>query len=401
MIRMQDKPKDDVLLYGARPIGFVKGPKEIETIEIATRNGIVVQVGESLDRCSYSTIIDARGKYVSPGWIDLHTHICDLSHIAVSPSDIGPINGVTTLVDAGSVGESVFEGFYKYIIKNSAFPIRAFLNIGSHSTADYNQANINMLETMHCVKRYPEAIVGIKIMASKRYIKDSGLNSLRAAKRLAVDLGLPVMVHVAEPPPFIEEVVDLLQAGDIVTHCYHGKVGNGVRFAVKRVLSSYRQAQEKGILLDVAHGESSFSLESARVALSYGIKPFSISTDLHAGNINGPVWSLATVMSKLLACGLSLDEVVRMVTANPATIVGSDDYGVLEEGVKPNITVFDIQEGCFMFSDAAAPNDMLSGNDQKFQETFSGKHMIVPEHSLIGNLYQKAAPRGIEENRCG
>jgi dihydroorotase len=386
-------------LRGGTPIGFRDLEPGCNLLDVGIKGGRIAKVGKSLDPAAYSCIVDIEGKYISPGWIDLHTHVYDVSHLGLNPAIIGPSAGVTTLVDAGSAGEEMFHGFYKYVMERSPFPIYAFLNIGSYAHLDYGYANINMLKAMRCVEKHPDVIKGIKIMASRRYLRDFGLHPLRAAKRLAIDLNLPLMVHIAEPPAFLEEMMDLLGMGDIITHCYHGKIGNSVRYGQKRVLALYHAAVDKGVLLDVGHGESSFSVESARLAIAQGLKPFSISTDLHGANIDGPVWSLAAVMSKMLACGLSLEEVVRMVTLNPGRVVASSEYGVLQVGAPVNITVFDVEKGCFEFSDSGAPDDMTSGGDPSHQTRFNGTRFVRPFCAIVGDHKSESTPRGIKDNR--
>lgn len=390
-----------VLLRGGHPIGFKDVEQPQQPVDIGIKNGRIAAIGESLDPGPYERTIDIRGQNVSPGWIDLHTHVYEMTEIALAPGRIGLSDGVTTVVDAGSAGEAMFYGMYEHTIKNNPFPIYAFLNIGSYAHLNYGHEHINLLKVTRCVEAHRDVIKGIKIMASRLYLKNAGLHPLRAAKRLAVDLGLPLMVHIAEPPVFLEEMVEnLLTKGDIITHCYHGKVGNSVRYGKTRILTLYREALDKGVRLDVGHGQSSFSVESALLAIEYGLKPFSISTDLHAGNINGPVWSMSTVMSKMLACGLSLDEVIQMSTINPGGVVASAEYGELQVGALANLTVFDIEEGCFEFTDSAAPDDFTNGGDPCYQTRFRGTRFVCPRYAIIGTYEQEASPRGIEENRC-
>jgi dihydroorotase len=220
-----------------------------------------------------------------------------------------------------------------------------------------------------------------------------------AAKRLAVDLNLPLMVHIGEPPVYVDELIgNILDSGDIITHCFTGKAGNSLRSSPSRVIALYREAHEKGILLDIGHGVASFSFESAQGAIEQGIKPHTISTDLHALSLNGPVWSLATVMSKMLVCGLSLPEVVEMVTLNPATILGKSDYGSLERGATANFTIFDLAEGRFSFSDASEETDAGESNESSWVR-FQGDRFVKPRYVLLGPKLIETKTAGFEENQ--
>ena len=288
-------------------------------------------------------------------------------------------------MDAGTVGEATIDGLKAVIADQPNFSIYGFLNIGSYGCMCYSSEKINMWESFDCINRNKPIIKGIKVMASKAYIKDYGRHPLVAAKRLASDLGLPTMVHIGEPPVFIEDLVDgLLEEGDIITHCFHGKIGNSVRYSPLRMLSLFGAARERGILLDVAHGASSFSYESASLSIKEGIKPDTISTDLHSQSFEGPVWSLACVMSKMLSCGLSLEDVISMVTANPAKVVGETEYAALEEGKEANFSVFRLVSGKYDFHDSASPSDAIDGRNPKFQVHFPGNTCFLPVLSVVG-----------------
>ena len=364
-------------------------------------SGMIAKIGTDLDSKDWDTSLNLKGSYVSPGWIDLHTHIYEASSLGIEPDSIGPETGVTTLVDAGTSGEATFAGLRKYVIEKKNYTIRAILNINSLGIGGMcNHENIDLLRSTARVEENKEHIRGIKVLASKKFVGNSWVLSVTAAKRLAVDMNLPLMVHLGQPPVYLEELVyGILDSGDIVTHCFHGKVGNSVRSSASRIIALYRNAVEKGILLDVGHGVSSFSIESARGAIEQGIKPHTISSDLHAQNINGPVWSLAVVMSKMLACNLTLEEVVEMVTLNPATILGETDYGSLEAGARANFTVFDLEKGEFLFTDSGAVDDITRGSDPKYQTQFPGAAFIKPRFVYYNGTFSKATARGLEENR--
>ena len=391
--------KESVLLKGATLIGFADRNVCGKSLDVAIgADGRVAATGNLVQE-DWDNVFDVQSCYLSPGWIDLHTHVYKVGRAGLDPTLIGPLYGVAGLVDAGSAGEATFAGLKEYVVDPADFPIRVFLNIGSFGSVSYEHESIDLSKTSERVEQNRDVIRGIKVLASKRYIKGCWIHPVVAAKRLAFDLDLPLMVHVAEPPVYLEELVnDILGSGDIITHCFHGKVGNSVRSSPSRVIALYRQAVEKGILLDVAHGAASFSFESARVAIEQGVKPATISTDLHQGNINGPVWSLATVMSKMLACGLDLQEVVEMVAINPATILGEVSHGSLEPGAKASFTVFDVKKGDFTFSDSGARDDYTSGSDISSQNMFPGDVFVRPQHTCLGNSVIKARAYGLKQN---
>ena len=381
------------LIRNARTIGFGAGVRDGRVIDIRVDPaGLVEEFGESrgesrADASAAARIIDVAGNYISPGWMDIHAHVFEAVRAGTDPENVGPKTGVTCVVDAGSAGEASFEGFRRYVIDKARFPIYAFLNIGSAGVGHYTNDSINLLRTYERVTANGDRIRGIKVLASRRYIGDEWVLPVVAAKRIAVDLGVPVMAHIAEPPVYIEEVVDLLGPGDIITHCFHGKIGNSIRFGEDRVSALYRRALENGVSLDVAHGAASFSIESAQRAIAGGIKPSIISTDLHSGNLGGPVGSLSAVMSKMIACGLTVEEVVEKVTLSPARALDLS-RGTLEVGEPADFTIFAVDSGDFTFYDAGAPDDNTSGSAPLFQKSFPGESIIRPLFAVFRGIVE-------------
>jgi len=390
-----------ILLKGVVPIGFANRDVNGKALDVAINsNGTVAVMGEKLGPDDCENCLDLKGGYISPGWIDLHTHVFEVGRYGIDPDLAGPENGVTTIVDAGTAGEATFKGFRKYVINRKSYSIAAFLNVASFGiTGAYSSEVINHSSSITCVEENRDVIKGIKVLASKRYVKEGWIYPVMAAKRLAVDLHLPLMVHIGEPPVYIDELIgNILDSGDVITHCFTGKAGNSLRGSPSRVMALYREALEKGILLDIGHGMASFSFESAQGALEQGIKPHTISTDLHALSLNGPAWSLATVMSKMLACGLSLEEVVEMVALNPATILDKGNYGTLERGAVADFTVFDLEEGSYSFTDASEDTDAGVSGESSWTR-FRGDRYIKPRYALLGNTLTKAKTAGFEENQ--
>ena len=372
------------VIRGVRPIGFISGDPGMERVDVSvSAEGTIASVEPSRGG-SEKRGIDAQGCLMSPGWVDLHTHVYEAAAAGIDPERIGPRHGVAEVVDVGSAGEATFAGFRRYVLEQSTFPVVSFLNIGSSGIEPYTPEAINPARTAQCVEANRAYIRGIKALGSKKYIGSNWVHPVAAAKRLAVDLGLPVMVHVAEPPVYLEELVDILGEGDVITHCFHGKVGNSVRSSPSRVLPLYHRAHDKGILLDVGHGAASFSVEAASAAIAAGVKPDVVSTDLHSGNIDGPVWSLALTASKMLACGLALEEVIPSITTAPAEVIGESEYGSLEVGAPACFTVFDLESGSYEFLDTGAPDDATSGSDPSCQLTFAGEGLLRPRWCVLG-----------------
>ncbi|MGW9127983.1 amidohydrolase/deacetylase family metallohydrolase [Paenibacillus chitinolyticus] len=298
----------------------------------------VVEAGQTLD---------ASGSYVSPGFIDIHTHIYEgVPAMGVAPDRVGIDQGVTTVVDAGSSGAANFDDFVRRSIEPSKSRVYAWLNIsapglveGRSELADLTK--LDPKEVLAVIERNRDAIIGIKARMSGSVVKTSGIRPLQIAKDTAREAGLPVMVHIGNAPPQLGDVLDLLEAGDVVTHAFHGKAG-GILSPDGGLIPQAVRALERGVLFDVGHGSSSFSFDTMKKAKELGIDPYSISTDLYLENLErGPVYSLALTMTKLLAMGYSLEQVVAWSTVAPAkAIQRENEIGTLREGAEADITVF-------------------------------------------------------------
>lgn len=298
-------------------------------------------------------IIDASGLCLSPGWIDIHTHIyrgvCD---IGLEPDLVGPGRGVAAIVDAGSAGYITFPGLRDYIIKNRDYEIYSFLNYGSagiircNVIGDYEtDAFIQPEETLACIERNREYIKGLKLRACKTVLKGRlGIGLVRDAAALSREAGVPLMVHVGEPGPELGDILNALNPGDIVTHCFHGKPG-GILSPGGRIIKEALSARERGVLFDVGHGAASFNFNVGKAAISQGFKPDLIGTDLHGRNYPRPVGSLAATMSKMISCGLEPEEIIGMVTRGPAEVLRlGEERLALRPGTRARFTLFRIEE---------------------------------------------------------
>jgi dihydroorotase len=285
--------------------------------------------------------------WIGPGWVDLHAHVYDAMTVISVPADrVGLDQGVHVVADAGSAGEATIDGLARYVVPAAETDIRAWVNIGSHGlvhlreTADPSFIDVD--STLAAIERHRGLVCGVKVRSSGAIVGAMGLQPLQLGRLVARQAGLPLLVHVGEAPPLIEDVLDLLDEGDVITHCYHGKTGHPWRPDGTPVPALAR-ALDRGVLLDVGHGAASFSFDVAERALAAGFPPHSISTDIHVRNIGGPVHDLATTITKLLACGLPLENAITAVTDTPRRVLrmdSPDSEWLAEDGTIRHATVF-------------------------------------------------------------
>jgi len=288
------------------------------------------------------------GLFLSPGWVDLHTHVYDgFTELGVPADDVGLSNGVHVLADAGSAGEATIDGLARYLVPSARTRLRAWLNIGSHGLVHLREVSdlawIDVDRTLEAIARHPGLVCGIKVRSSGLIVGNMGLQPLELGLLAASEAGLPLMVHIGEAPPRVDDVLDRLRAGDVVTHCFHGKVGTPWR-PDGAPSAAMRRALERGVRLDVGHGAASFSFQVAERAIAAGWLPDSISTDLHVRNIGGPVQSLATTMTKLLGLGMDLSQVIAAVTTHPRRVLGGEEPWLGAGGLIRHATLFQVAE---------------------------------------------------------
>lgn len=285
--------------------------------------------------------------YVSSGWIDLHTHAFPkYQPYCAKPDEIGYLTGVTTVVDAGSSGADDFDEFHE-ISKQSVTNVWSFLNvsrIGLKVTSELaDLANLSADAIEATLQKYPDQIVGLKARMSQSVIGNHGIKPLKMAKEIARKVDLPLMVHIGSAPPKLADILACLDEGDIVTHCFHEKTNNHIYY--QENLTALKDAVARGVYLDIGHGTSSFSFDIARRAKNDDIPFHTISTDIyHVNRVNGPVHNMATTLTKFLALGYSLKDVIRSVTENPAKIIHQPDQGKIKIGTDANLTFFSVQQ---------------------------------------------------------
>lgn len=329
-------------------------------IDVAFEDGRVAAVGDEVG--NGRTVIDAAGRIVAPGMIDIHVHVFDgATHLGIEPDPTCLARGATTVVDAGSAGADIFPGFRKYVIEVSETRILAQLNISSQGmlTREIGEFELpeyaNVDKACKMIEQHRDLILGVKVRLTKGSIvsEKSGMIPLHRAREAGDAVGLPIMVHPQGAwCESIDDVLAVMKGGDIVTHCFHGSTC-GILDDEGNIRDSVHEAMERGVIFDVGHGAGSFSWEVAEQALAQGMQPKTISSDLHSGNLHGPVYDLANVVSKFLHLGLSLDEVLAKVTSVPAeSVLMQDEIGTLRVGAWGDAVIFELREGEFELMDS-------------------------------------------------
>lgn len=291
--------------------------------------------------------LDASGTIVTPGLIDLHAHVFPgRTPLGIEADRVGVEQGVTTLVDAGSAGARTFATFLDEAVKPAETRVLAFLNIageglcgGLSELADMDRLTPG--EAVALIREQP-LIRGIKARMSASVVRENGIKPLLVAKEAAREVGCPLMVHIGNAPPALPEILRELDAGDVVTHAFHGKTG-GILDDRGRLIPEAEKALARGVLFDVGHGTSSFSFRTMRQARALGLAPHTISTDIYRQNAAGPVHSLTTTMTKFLALGFSLEEVIAACTVAPAAVLRmTDEIGTLRPGAVADLSLLEL-----------------------------------------------------------
>lgn len=378
----------DLVIKGGRVVDPAQNLSE--ELDVAISGGKIARVAKSIPEAQARQVLNARGKIVTPGLIDIHVHVYEGVAPLGIPADPNCIaKGVTTAVDAGSAGAHTFPGFRRQVIEVARTRVYALLNISvvGQSTFSLDNPwgelmdlrNANPKLAIRTIEKNRDVILGIKIRLAKNMSGDHDLEALRLAREAADAVRLPLMVHIDRAFSPLKDILALLKKDDVVTHCFRSGEG-GIMDAQDRILPEVRSAAERGVHMDVGHGASSFSFHTAGKALEQEFLPGTISSDVHQFNFNGPVFDLATTLSKFLCLGLPLEQVVRLATANPARTLGFPlALGTLREGAEADVAVFDLAEGNFEFVDSDKQKRI-------------GRQKLVPVATVkSGQIYGSAA----------
>jgi dihydroorotase len=328
--------------------------------DVLFQDGAVAAIGPNLAPPAGATTRSVKGCIVTPGLIDLHTHVFwGGTSLGVEPDALARRSSAATLVDAGSAGPGTFLGFRKFIIEPSPVRILAYLHIswagifGFQKLGESEDARLfDPAECVRVARANQDLVVGIKVRLGRSASGDQGIWPLDVAIDVAQEVGMPVMAHIDHPPPMLADVLARLRPGDVLTHCYRG-YPNAPVAPNGRARADVIAARERGVVFDVGHGAGSFGFGTARAMISDGFLPDVISSDVHAASIDGPAFDLLVTMSKFLCLGVPLADVVRAATEAPAAAINRPELGTLKVGAPADAAVLRLVEGTFPYSDTA------------------------------------------------
>jgi dihydroorotase len=349
----------DLILRGGRVID--PSQKLDAEVDVAFSQGRVARIGSGLNADASTDVREVSGHIVTPGLIDLHTHVYwGGTALGIDAEDYCRKSGVTTAIDTGSAGPGNFAGFRKHVIDRSAIRILAYLHVSFAGIFAYSQrvmvgeseemrlmAPVDAVEVANANR---DIIVGIKVRVGAHASGRSGTMPLDIALQVANEVGVPLMAHIDHPPPSYEEVLDRLRPGDVLTHAFR-PFPNAPVDPQGKVKEAVLRARGRGVRFDIGHGKGSFAFKTARGMLANGFYPDTISSDVHALCINGPAFDQVTTLSKFLCMGMPLGNVIAATTVNAAMALKRPELGSLKPGSVGDATILSIQQGEFDYVD--------------------------------------------------
>jgi dihydroorotase len=364
---MEPDEKLDLLIQGGEVLDPGRGLRGRRDIGI--RNGVIESVEAGIPAARALRVIDATGKVVTPGLIDLHAHPYPYgSAIGIPADELVPFQGTTTAVSAGDAGANNFPALRRFIMGSTRTRLYAFVNIANIGLAGfpvpelYNIDYARIEDAARTLAENADVVLGIKVRMSENVIAQHGIEPLeraiRACERSRVP-GAKVMCHIGgvQDGALMAKILDTLRPRDILTHCYSGAPNLAGQFTnivqEGKVLPAARAAKQRGVHFDVGHGGGSFDYTVAEAAIAQGAGPDTISSDLHVFSGNAPGMPFLTwVMSKFLNLGFTLEQVVAMATINAARAIGRlPKLGTLEVGAPGDVTILEVLEGPVEFVD--------------------------------------------------
>ena len=364
----------DLILKGGR---IIDPSQHLDSVaDIGFAGGQVAAIGPDLAADSATQVRDVSGHIVTPGLIDLHTHVYwGGTSLGVDAEDFCRRSGVTTCIDTGSAGPGNFAGFRKHVIEPSAVRILAYLHVSFAGIYAYSRTvmvgeseELRLMapsEAVEVADANRDVIVGIKVRVGQRASGRSGAAPLDIALQAAAEAGMPVMCHIDIPPPSYEEVLERLRPGDVLTHAFRPFPNAPIDHQGK-IKDAVLRARQRGVKFDIGHGKGSFAFKTARGMLANGFYPDTISSDVHALCINGPAFDQVTTLSKFLCMGMPLPDVVAATTVNAAMALKRPDLGTLKVGSIGDATILSVRSGEFDYVDVVGEH--MTGDKRIFSD---------------------------------
>src|ERR1700712_553138 len=385
---MGPNDKFDLVIKGGNlldPSQSLKGKSDI-----GIRWGVIEAIGTDIPAARASKTIDASGKLVTPGLIDLHCHVYPYgSAIGIPADELVQFQGTTTVVSAGDAGVNNLAALRRYIVAQSRARIYAFVHIANNGLSAfpiaelYNIDNAQMEACAMALAENPDFLIGVKVRMSENVLYKHGLEPLKRGIQACELCGWPakMMVHIGgvETGQLMSDILNLLRPGDVLTHAYSGAPNNAGAFTNivqdGKLLPAALAAKQRGVIFDVGHGGGSFDFTVAEVAIPGGCAPDTISSDIHVFSGNTPgIPFLPNVMSKFIPLGFTVEQVVAMATAAPAKIINkAPKIGTLQVGAPVDVAIMELVEGPVTFVDTR--------NNKR-----DGKALLKPVQTVINGV---------------
>ena len=404
--------KLDLLLRGGRIIDPATGRDGIADIGIA--GGRIAAIESSIPTDAANQMMDVSGKIVTAGLIDTHAHVYQhvTGKFGLNPDLCGVESGVTTLVDQGGPSCMTIGGFRHFIAEPAKSRVLCFISaylvggLEGHLYPDlYGPKQLDVAHTVRAARENADIVRGIKAHAEIGGASRWGLEVIKIGKQIAREAGLPLYIHLGQlwpeacgvtidPDEVVRELVPLMDEGDVLAHPFTRHPGGFISSATGQVHPVVWAALERGVTVDVGHG-SHFSFDMARRVIAAGIRPTTLGADMHGYNVRVPdasdmaarsanpffgvaPFSLHNAMTKLLALGIPLGEIIATVTSNPAKMLGrADTLGSLQVGREADVSVITKRTGRFDLSDNSG-------------EHVTASEMLVPEFALRAGVHHAA-----------
>jgi len=377
----------DIVIKGGRVIDPAQNLDG--TMDVAINGNKIAAVDKNISSQEGKQLVDAKGKIITPGLIDVHCHVFDtIMKIAVEPDIAGVKHAVTTVVDGGSAGVATFAAFPKHIFPTTQTRVFCFLHLCSYGLVpepelkDWDEINPDAMAAT--IEANRSVIKGVKLRLVGKLVASAGIEVVKTAKKIAGQFRLPIMVHIGDtdkqvPASLTQECLSVMEAGDILAHMYTGNQGSALR-PDGTIVPELKAAMKRGVILDPATGRNNFSFVVARKCLAEGILPTIISTDLNHRCLKDRTFSLPVNMSKFMALGLDLKQVVAMTTINPARAIHEEArIGSLKPGMTADVSILELNSGAWTLIDSPG-------------ETMKTDKMLMPVTAVKDGKVIKAEP---------